>query len=444
MSLVLLNDNSNEEKSLSVQECKNLGEIAGKTIDELKILVFPPSAEKTVDKIADSVIFYMSESGGKVVLKTGNIMGFVGCGGTEVNICSRFTENGKGDFFLHYMLEKVCHINIAKLESSRVRDRIFDFLPFLFPKYLFDALGQGLYKEYQTHEYNDSNVRGVIDINRHIRLNVPANGKIAYRAREYSYDNPVMQLVRHTIEYMRADGLFKYILSSSEKMKEAVAVIDSATLSYNRMERNKILSKTAKAIKSPYFFKYRSLQKICRMILLREKIKYDSSADKIYGILFDGAWLWEEYLATILKDVGYVHAENKTDKNPIYLWSGNPRYPDFYKGKQNPNFTYGDEIPEENCILDAKYKPLGNHSVRREDVHQIVTYMHILPAKRAGLIYPHKPNDEDFSAVPKSYTVKGMGGTLSVFGVKIPQNAENYQDFKAQMKSEEERLVRIL
>ena len=94
-------------------------------------------------------------------------MGFIGYGDTEVNICSQFTKNadgtsqnisklkdsGKADFFLHYMLEKVCHINLTKLESSRAMDRIFDFLPFLFPKYLIDALAQGLYKEYQTHEY---------------------------------------------------------------------------------------------------------------------------------------------------------------------------------------------------------------------------------------------------------------------------------------------------
>ncbi|MGN0739156.1 MAG: McrC family protein [Treponema sp.] len=448
MSLILLNDNSNEEKSLSALECKNLGEIAGKTIGELKILVFPPMAEKTDDKIADSVIFYMSESGGKVVLETGNIMGFVGCGGTEVNICSRFTENGKGDFFLHYMLEKVCHINIAKLESSRVRDRIFDFLPFLFPEYLIDALGQGLYKEYQTHEYNDSNVRGVIDINRHIRLNVPANGKIPYRAREYSYDNPVMQLVRHTIEYMRANGLFKYILSSSEKMKEAVAVIDSATPSYNRMERNKILSKTAKAIKSPYFFKYRSLQKICRMILLREKIKYDSSADKIYGILFDGAWLWEEYLATVLKGVGYVHPENKLQKggfSPFENAGVGRFFPDFYKPKDGAGAVK--HLADE--ILDAKYKRFDAYKPPADDLAQMIAYIHVMDARSGFFVYPsqneggtdgQKKNDPVWTLKPFA-NQKAKIGTKAVF---IPQNAENYQDFKAQMKSEEERLVERL
>ena len=45
--------------------------------------------------------------------------------------------------------------------------------------------------------------------------------------------------------------------------------------------------------------------------MLREKIKYDLSANKMYGILFDGAWLWEEYLATVLKKKGFEHPRNK-------------------------------------------------------------------------------------------------------------------------------------
>ena len=59
-----------------------------------------------------------------------------------------------------------------------------------------------MYKQYITRKNNDANVRGVIDVNRHIRYNKPFNGKIAYSTREYSYDNDVTQLIRHTIEFI--------------------------------------------------------------------------------------------------------------------------------------------------------------------------------------------------------------------------------------------------
>ncbi len=470
MSLIQLKDNTIEEKSLLSykNDCKNLKKIAGKTIGELhkesRILVFPPEVKKTDDRIENSVIFKLNESGDKISLETGNIMGFIGYGDTEVNICSRFTKNaddtaqnnsgaedsGKADFFLHFMLEKVCHINLTKLESSREKDRIFDFLPFLFPKYLIDALAQGLYKEYQTHEYNDSNLRGVIDINRHIRLNVPANGKIAYRTREYSFDNPVMQLVRHTIEYMRTDGIFKYILSSGEKIKEAVSVIDSATPTYNRLERNKILSKTAKSIKSPYFCKYRDLQKICRMILLREKIKYDSSKDKIYGILFDGAWLWEEYLATVLKGAGYVHPKNKSKEggfSPFESSRVGQFIPDFYKPKAG--LGTGKHLADE--VLDAKYKRFDAHNPPADDLQQMIAYVHVMDARSGFFVYPSQneggTNGQEESAKTKEWTLKPFAGKSAKIGTKpflIPQDAENYLKFKSRMKNEEERFAGML
>ena len=453
-----LKDNSIKEFFLSEHkdDCKNLRRIAGKSIGELqkesKILVFPP-LDRTDDGIGNSAVFKMVESGEKFFLETGNVMGFIGCGSTKVNIFSRFTDSqvdgGQGDFFLHYMLEKVCHVNLSALESSRERERIFDFLPFLFPSYLFAALSQGLYKEYQTRFYNDSNVRGVVDVNAHIRRNIPANGRIAYRTREYCFDNPVMQLVRHTIEYLRASSIFKNVLSCSEEMKEAVGRIEGATPSYNRMERSKILSKTVKPIKSPYFFKYCSLQKICRMILLREKIKYDLSANKMYGILFDGAWLWEEYLATLLKKKGYVHPENK-EKNggfsPFEKFSDEfcekkvpgVFYPDFYKPKEGVNRSEH----KADIILDAKYKIFDMKNPPADDLHQMIAYIHVMDAGSGFFVYPSKENE---TGGGKVWCLKPFAEKRARLGTKaffIPQNAESYGEFRQRMEVEEERLCR--
>ena len=228
MSRITVIDNTLNQK-LPLQkfhhDCENLRKIANKTIADLQtesgILIYPPRVSETNDKINDSVIFNLKEDKETFSLDTGNIMGFIGRKDTELNICSRFThrdEHGKllekNDFFLHYLLEKVCHINLTNLQSTRTPDSILNFLPFLFPQYLLDALRQGLYKEYQTRKYNNSNVKGIIDISRHIRFNIPENGKIAYNTREYSYDNPVTELVRHTIEYMRTSNIFKYALKT--------------------------------------------------------------------------------------------------------------------------------------------------------------------------------------------------------------------------------------
>lgn len=427
----------------------NLRLIANKSIGDLHaetgILVFPPKVEETDDQIKDSVIFNLVEREESFLIETGNIMGFIGRNDTELNICSRFTHkvdgkiSEKNDFFLHYMLEKVCHVNLTNLKSTSTSDKIFDFLPFLFPQYLTMALKQGLYKEYQTKEYNDSNVRGVIDVNRHIRFNIPANGKIAYRTREYSFDNPITELVRHTIEYMRTNNTFKHILSRDEETKDAVAKIDNATPLYNRMERNKILSKTAKAIKSPYFYKYRDLQKICRMILLREKIKYDSSANKIYGILFDGAWLWEEYLATMLKEKGFVHPENKKGSGVIHPFTSKQSgrfYPDFYKPKSNTKLS--EELAD--IILDAKYKNFDEHNPPADDIAQMISYIHVMNAGVVKFVYPSM-NIAESGAHWIIKPFAGISAELMTKPFYIPHEEVQYSDFIDAIESSENNIT---
>ena len=448
MSRITLIDNTFNQKLPLPKfnhDCENLRKIANKTLGDLQsesgILIFPPKIEDTDDQIKDSVIFTLKENENSFSLDTGNLMGFIGHNDTELNICSRFTHkidgkvSEKNDFFLHYMLEKVCHINLTNLKSTRSPDKIFDLLPFLFPQYLISALRQGVYKEYQKHEYNNSNVRGIIDINRHIRFNIPANGKIAYNTREYSFDNPITQLVRHTIEYMRSSNTFKYILASSEEVKAAVETIINATPLYNRMERNKILSKTSRSIKSPYFYKYRDLQKICRMILLHEKIKYDSSSNKIYGLLFDGAWLWEEYLATILKKQGYEHPENKKKNgviHPITDKRAGRFYPDFYKPKA------GHSLKEElaDIILDAKYKNFDEHNPPADDIAQMISYIHVMDARLGEFVYPSRDDNESGA----NWIIRPFANTTAELKTKpflIPQSAKDYYDFKRKMQTEE-------
>ena len=50
-------------------------------------------------------------------------------------------------------------------------------------------------------------------------------------------------------------------------------------------------------------------------------MKYGRNDDEIYGVLFDGAWLWEEYLNTFLADIGFEHPRNKEAKGRKSLFT---------------------------------------------------------------------------------------------------------------------------
>lgn len=412
---------------------ENLQKIAEKPIGQLSLddnpnlLIFPQDLEEYGDKIGKEYVCEIRD--GK--LFTGNIMGFIGYGDTKLRIHSRFAQN-EDDYFLHYMLQKVFSVNLFDLKYHADEESIFDFLIYLFPAFLKRAMRQGLFKEYQTRQYNDANIRGRIDIKRHIRQNTPFAGSVAYSIREYAYDNHVTQLIRHTIESIASHPYGGGILKSDDLIKDAVTMIREATPTYNQNERRKVINQNLRPLRHPYFNEYRHLQRLCVQILRFEEIKYGRNEDEIYGVLFDGAWLWEEYLNTILKDYGYTHPQNKISKGRIALFTDGSgyRYPDFYK---------------QGIVLDAKYKRYASlklQNIDGEDLHQVVTYMYILAAQHGGFIVPwqHSLIDDH----PQSKTLRGFSGSMNIYGITVDTPAYSFKTYCQQMSEYEKRFVEFL
>ena len=411
--------------------------IADKTIAELcreneNLLIFPFSIETSDDRIGESSVMNIlnTDDPEKVRISTGNVMGFIGVGDLQIKIKSRF-DTGRDDFLLHYMLQKVLSFNLFDLSHNNEQEDVFDFIMFMFPYFLKSALRQGVYREYQNYRHNDANLKGTIDIGRHIARNIPFVGNIAYSTREYSHDNNMTELIRHTIEFMKTKKYGQSVLNIDKETVENVNTIIEHTPLYSKNDRSSIMSKNLRMKIHPYYTEYRPLQTLCMQILRMEEVKYGESDDEICGILFDGAWLWEEYVNTILSDIGFIHPENKLHKGGIYLFDDHSgvRYPDFYK---------------DNFVLDAKYKRLGSYDkvskVDRDDVHQVIAYINALHATRGGFVAPLEKKQ---AKVPTS-RLKDSTSTLSIFGIEISKTASSYADFCEKMKGMEKAFVESL
>ena len=398
------------------------------------LLIFPHCLNNRRKEFYDAHICEIVNN----TLTTGNLMGFVGVSSdktsVELSIRSRFQHNGEDDHFLHYMLQKVFHINILQLPTSGGNNDAFEFILFhLFTHYLKKAIKQGLFKQYRKCEYNDANVRGVIDIPRHIRYNMPFNGKVAYRTSEYKYDNPVTQLIRHTIEYIRCSPVAGNVLKCDKNTSDAVRTIYDITTSYNANDRQRIISQNLKPVKHPFYTQYTFLQRLCLHILRHKKMSYSQSEHKVFGILFDGAWLWEEYLATILVEQGFIHAV-KEEKNGFKMYSGgHMRYPDFYNR-------------DRQMILDAKYKRL-DMCVQRDDLYQMISYIHTMDIDSGNaqdikgvFVFPYSSNDsENKNIKPVLKELYGRGGYWGIFPVEIPAESNiKYTEFCEKMQKCEE------
>ncbi len=411
--------------------------LADKIVSELckeneNLLIFPYSIESTDDRIGNSSVMTIlnTKDSEMVRITTGNVMGFIGVGNLQIKIQSRFDE-GRDDFLLHYMLQRVLSFNLFDLNHNNEHEDVFDFIMFMFPYFLKTALRQGVYREYQNYRHNDSNIKGTIDVGRHISRNIPFVGNFAYKTREYSYDNNMTELVRHTIEFMKTKKYGQAVLNIDQETKENVATIVEHTALYNKNDRGSIISKNLRFQMHPYYTNYRPLQTLCLQILRMEEVKYGDNDEIISGILFDGAWLWEEYVNKVLDGQGFVHAENKRRKNGIYLFEGHNgvRYPDFYK---------------DDFVLDAKYKRLGSYEkvskVEPDDVHQVITYMNAIKATHGGFVAPLERKQEN---IPTA-RLKDSVSTLSIYGIEISKTATSYDAFCEEMKEKERVFIESL
>ena len=401
-----------------------------RTLDNLSqedsIFIFPNDLKNSPDLDKDQKILETVNQ----KIKTGNVIGFLGCGQERLTISSRFSSKSD-DYFLHYLLQKVLNINLTSLDVALSReDKLYQLLMYLFPKYLQAALRKGLYKEYQRFSHNDSHVKGVVDVRNHLKKNLPFTGNIAYTTREFTYDNPLMQLVRHTIEYIKNQkSIGQGVLDNLSTSRENVAEIVRVTPSYKLADRAKIIRvNQSKPIRHAYFHEYRKLQELCLMILNQEKHGLGYQDQKIHGILFDVAWLWEEYVHTLLpKD--FIHPRNKEKLGGISVFSVGKRkvYPDFYDR-------------ERKIVLDAKYKKLEftEKGINREDLFQLISYSYILKAEEAGLVFPSKDKVVD-NEIGK---LAGYGALLKKLSIQIPQKSSSYREFCEMLENSEEAFKR--
>lgn len=427
-----INDNSQYDLEQFVKIPKLTKKILNKTLIELEsdnVFIFPEFVKDADDIDNSQMILFKS----KLQYRTSNIMGFLGMGNERLVISSRFSHE-TDDYFMQYLLSKVLDIpNILDLQSdAHSENKLFYLLLFLFPMYLKQALRKGLYKTYVKTYQNDANVKGAIDVRRHIKLNTPFIGSVAYNQSEMSYDNDLMELIRHTIEYIKQKSFGSKIL---HKVSDEAHSVIEVTSSYQYHQRRKILELNKKnLVRHAYFHEYQTLQRLCIMILENEKLQMGSSNKQVYGILFDGAWLWEEYVNTLIKDQFY-HPMNNQSIGAQRLFSTE---------KSKVGMIYPDFISlntKDRVIADAKYKPIDN--IAGLDYLQILAYMFRFDAKKGMYLYPDSIHDQlKFYNLNSGTTFEGNVSVRDdVFvvklGMNIPLIAEDYDDFSKQMHESE-------
>ena len=435
MNLLKIKDNSQQKKDV-FSKIKNLtSKISDKTLEQLEregVFVFPELIKDAEDITRKQMIIQSVND----AYRAGNIMGFLGYGDERLIIESRFGR-AQEDYFFQYLLHRVMDFpNILDLKADADQEvRLFNFLLFLFPYYLKTAMRKGLFKKYIHRRYNNGNVKGFIDIAKHIEKNTPFTGNVAYSQREFSYDNSLTELVRHTIEFIKRNPYGKNLLI---KVQDEVRLVIDATSKYEPYDRQRVIDDNKKnTIRHAYFREYLALQRLCLLILRRQKHQIGTGSKQIYGILFDGAWLWEEYVHLLIKDVFY-HPMNKGGQGAQRLFAGNIGliYPDFISKDKDTRI-----------IADAKYKPIDN--IGNRDYLQVLAYMFRFDAKAGYCLYPAEADSADLNlrlnrgSTYEADVVPRDDISITKHGLKIPMDVTDYAEFVTKIHIHEKEFISV-
>jgi 5-methylcytosine-specific restriction endonuclease McrBC regulatory subunit McrC len=243
-----------------------------------------------------------------------------------------------------------------------------------------------------------------------------------------------MELIRHTIELIKGKPYGHNILAN---VKDEVKLVINATPRYEVYNRQKIIEQNKKNdVRHAYFREYLALQRLCILILRHQKHQIGLGTKQIYGILFDGAWLWEEYVNSLIGDIFY-HPMNKAGKGAQRLFDGNVGliYPDFIS---RDNKT--------RIIADAKYKPIDN--IGNRDYLQLLAYMFRFDAKTGYYLYPEINGTYDLILRMNSGStyeqVKSRDDIcITKHGLKIPAEASDYSEFVMKLKVQEQEFIKL-
>lgn len=227
-------------------------------------------------------------------------------------------------------------------------------------------------------------------------------------------------------------GNYAYGRQLLSKAKEEVTSIMDATSGYRLHDRQKVIAVNQKSpIRHAYYREFRNLQYLCLLILRHQKNQIGTGSKELYGILFDGAWLWEEYI-NLLVDDAFYHPRNKASQGAQRLFAGNAGliYPDFIS-----------KDSQYRVIGDAKYKPVAN--IGNKDYLQVLAYMFRFDAKKGFYFYPSTSGTQEQclwvnEGLTYEKNVRAREDICVIkLGIHVPGSVEPYEKFVSDMKAAE-------
>ena len=374
------------------QDCHDLWRDIQRRITDGDCRLVDLSAERDG---ADHVPVIFEENAGN--WRTRQYIGVLEYQGNRVFIGSRFDRKNPEPFFLWYLIGHFLGESIVTFaDAGRTAQKDFfdGLLAFRLAVQIHHAWKRGGLRAYRSFARNDSHVRGVIDIPRHIRENPKQDcGRIAYRTQAYSLDNDWNILFLHAgaAAGRRCPDLMRRLQRRLPEYTSALKTLAQAVPEWEAAGIRQALARTERKITNPVYRSWEPARQAARDVLRRmEAAPGDNGSPIVTGVFLDIDFLWER----LLEDRLFAGVRKPFSQQSRDVLNGHVRIrPDFY-------------FSDQKIVLDAKNRPAWERTLSvakglwsgasdaadaadvRENIYQIFSYMLALDCSGGGVIFP--------------------------------------------------------
>ena len=266
-------------------------------------------------------------------------------------------------------------------EANVMSDRMTLFEVYI--RMFLDEVGilvkRGLKSGYVYREQNQAFLRGKLDFNQQIKVNLTHKEKFFIGYDEFEANRPENRLIKSTLNYVKQKT---HNLKNLRDVRQYLMIFADIDESDNYQKDFK--SYTA----NRNMMEYETVLKWCRIFLMNKSFTAFRGNDVAFALLFPMEQLFESYVADQIKR----HMDRKkyhvTIQDKRYHLFDNPR-----KFSLRPDIVVSNNETKTNVVLDTKWKLLSpqiqNYGISQTDMYQMYVYHKKYRPEKVILLYPY-------------------------------------------------------
>ena len=324
---------------------------------------------------------------------------------------------------LIFMLSKCNKLSVdikELLNSNILNNSLLDILAKVFSKKLLNELQKGLYREYVSKEEALSIIKGKILISKSIKENTINKNKMNCKYDEFTEDNLFNAILKRAISVI----LFSI---KNDDVKKELNIINNVLndISDIYIPNNIILNYKLNRMNNRFLECFT----LAKLILLNSSMDKSLGKENGFSILFEMNYLYEEYIAVLLKEICSDTNINVNDqeKSKYLLWNTLKERNEI---ALKPDIViYKDNKPK--IIIDTKWKSAtidGKEVYTQGDIYQMYAYITTYEeCQQCILLYPKTNENVKHSEWVLNDDIRNK--KILIYEI----NLENYQKTKNEL-----------